>query len=408
MSKRILIISSKFPYPENDGGAIATMSMVRGFKRAGHDVTLISMNTYKHYVDLDELPKEIKQLGQLYAVDVDIKLNPWKALRNLFFSEKAYHIERFTSQPFADQLRRLLKLQMKPFDVIQLEGLYLCPYINVIQKYAPKSPIVFRAHNIEHEIWDRQAEQAPNGLRKYYFKITAQRIKAYEEEQLRNPAFRAIIPISSKDAEMMKKMMIRTPIHVSPAAFDTHKLDHVPETRMQPRSLFYIGALDWMPNQSGMKWFLKKVWPTLHKMYPDVELFIAGRRMSPYFSTLKASGVTVLGEVKDAYEYMRSKAIMIVPLFVGSGMRVKIIEGMALGKAIVATTIAAEGIPVKHGYDIMIANDAEAFINQLATLIENPAMVTALGDHASTLINERFNNDKIVGGLLDFYENTIW
>lgn len=408
MAKRILIIASKFPYPENDGGAIATMSMVRGFKRAGHEVTLLAMNTYKHYVDLDELPKEIKQLASWYATDIDIKLYPRKALRNLFFSEKAYHIERFTSRGFSDELRRLLKLQNKPFDLIQLEGLYLCPYIERIQQISPKSPIVLRAHNIEHEIWDRQHEQAPQGLRKYYFKITAQRIREYEEAQFLNPAFKAIVPISPKDAGLLQKMRIRTPIHVCPASFDLHKLDLVPKASPQPKSIFFIGALDWMPNQSGMKWFLKKVWPGIQKMYPDVELFIAGRRMSPYFSTLKMAGVTVLGEVKDAYEYMTSKSIMIVPLFVGSGMRVKIIEGLALSKAIVATSVAAEGIPVKHGYDIMIADNAETFTNQLATLIENPSMVNALGEHAAHLIHQKFDNDKIVGDLLKFYEKTVW
>lgn len=408
MSKRILIIASKFPYPENDGGAIATMSMVRGFQRAGHEVTLLAMNTYKHYVDLDELPRDIKQLARMYATDVDIKLYPFKALRNLFFSEEAYHVERFSSQEFADQIRRIMKLQNKPFDLIQLEGLYLCPYIETLQEYAPQTPIVFRAHNIEHEIWERQWQQAPQGLRKYYFKITAQRIKAYELRQLANPAFKAIIPISPKDAALLQKLRIRTPIHVAPAAFDLHKLDRVPKTKPQPKSLFYIGALDWMPNESGMKWFLKKVWPEIHKTYPEVELFIAGRRMSPYFSTLKMSGVTVLGEVKSAYDYMISKSIMIVPLFIGSGMRVKIIEGLALGKAIVATPVAAEGIPVKHGYDIMIAEKPDEFFNRIATLIENPSMIKALGEHAAELIHNRFDNDKIIGDLLDFYEQTVW
>jgi glycosyltransferase involved in cell wall biosynthesis len=408
MSKRILIIASKFPYPENDGGAIATMSMVRGFHRAGHEVTLFAMNTYKHYVDLDLLPKEIKQLARFYASDVDIRLNPGKALRNLFFSEKAYHIERFTSEPFADQLKHLLKLQNKPFDLIQLEGLYVCPYIELLQEVLPQTPIVFRPHNIEHEIWERQWEQAKQGLRKYYLKITAERIKEYEELQLRNPVFKAIIPISSKDAGMIQKLRIRTPIHVSTAAFDLKKLAKVPPTKMQAKSLCYIGALDWLPNELGMKWFLKKVWPAIHKMYPEVELFIAGRRMSPFFSTLKMEGITVVGEVKDAYTYMRSKAIMIVPLFIGSGMRVKIIEGMALGKAILATSIAAEGIPARHGYDIMIADEPETFINQLATLIENPSMVSALGEHAATLIHEQFDNEKIVKELLEFYEKTVF
>ncbi len=408
MSKRILILASKFPYPENDGGAIATMSMVRGFHEAGHEVTLMAMNTYKHYVELDELPRDIKRLARFFATDVDIRLSPLKALKNLFFSEKAYHVERFTSQAFEDQLRRILKMPGKAFDLIQLEGLYMCPYLDIIQAILPQTPIVLRAHNIEHEIWQRQWEQAPKGLRKYYLQITAERIKAYEEAQFGNPAFKAIVPISEKDALVLKKLRVKVPIHVSTAAFDIEKLDKAPKGKPEPKSLFYIGALDWMPNQAGMKWFLKKVWPSIFSMYPDVHLYIAGRSMSPFFSSLSQAGVTVLGEVKDAYEYMNSKSIMIVPLFAGSGMRVKIIEGMALGKAIVATTVAAEGIPVRHGYNIMIADEPETFINQLATLIENPPMVKAIGEHAAKLIHEQFNNEKIIGELMGFYDKKVW
>jgi len=384
------------------------MSMVRGFQRAGHDVTLMAMNTYKHYVDLDEIPADLKELANFYATDVDIKLYPWQALKNLLFDDQPYHIDRFTSEPFADQLRRLIKMQMKPFDLIQLEGLYVCPYVPLLQEVAPDVPIVFRAHNIEHEIWERQWEQARPGLRKYYLSVTAQRLKAYELGQLSNPAFEAIVPISSKDAAWINNLKLRTPMHVCPAAFDPQKIDNMGEIQHPARSVFYIGALDWTPNQEGMKWFLKKVWPAIHKMYPDVELFIAGRRMSPYFATLSMTGVKVVGQVKDAYEYMASKGIMIVPLFAGSGMRVKIIEGMALSKPIVATSLAAEGIPVQHAYDIMIADEPDAFINQLSTLLENPNMAEVIGEHAAELINKRFNNDKIVGKLLKFYDQNVW
>ena len=131
---RILQITNKIPYPTKDGGAIACMNLTRGFSLLGHKVTILSMNTAKHNIALDEIPEPIKDLAEFKLVDVPARIHFISALLNLLFSRKPYNAVRFISRDFKSGLKILLK--ENKFDVIQLEGLYVCPYIPVIRKYS--------------------------------------------------------------------------------------------------------------------------------------------------------------------------------------------------------------------------------------------------------------------------------
>ena len=124
--------------------------------------------------------------------------------------------------------------------------------------------------------------------------------------------------------------------------------------------------MNWLPNKEGIKWFLDEVWPIIHQALPDLKIYLAGREMPSWLLELNLSNVKVIGEVPDAHEFIRSKSISIAPLLSGSGIRIKIIESMAMGKAVVATTIGAEGINYTTGKDIMIADTPEAFCEAVA------------------------------------------
>lgn len=409
---RILFICNKFPYPANDGGTIAIMSLVKAFSHLDYPVSVLGMNTFKHYVNLAQIPADVKSLATFYAVDVDIKIKPIPALANLLFSKKPYHIWRFNSKAFARQLEGILRREH--FDLIQLEGLYLTGYVRLIRQYAPQTPVVLRAHNIEHELWERQAEEAKGGssnFRHAYLKETAIRIARYEKKHIAANTYDAIIPITQRDAKQLKKLGASVPIQVCPAGAD---FSHLPQSKpytaspSRPKEICYIGALDWMPNMEAVKWFVKSVWPKLKKSYPELVFHLAGRNMDPWFSGLSIPGIEVHGEVEDAYEFMQNHGIMISPLFSGGGMRVKIIEGMALARPIVASSVAAEGIPVQHGEHILIANSADEFIHAIGTLLEKPSMAQAIGEQSYELVRKQFDSDAIGANLLEFYEKTFW
>lgn len=408
---RILFLCNKFPWPANDGGTIAIMSLIKAFSRLDYRVSVLGMNTFKHYVNLNELPDDIRKFADWYAVDVDIKIKAFPALANLFFSRNPYHIWRFRSKSFSRQLENLLRREH--FDIIQLEGLYLTDYVPLIRQYAPHTPVVMRAHNIEHELWLRQAEEAKSGrtnFRYAYLKETAKRIMKYEFFHIARNTFDGIVPITARDGQKFLMMGARVPIKICPAGAD---FSHLPKALPYPvdtdqsKEICYIGALDWMPNMEAMKWFVKKVWPRLKSLYPDLTFHIAGRNMDSWFLGISDPGIRVHGEVDDAYEFMQNHGIMISPLFSGGGMRVKIIEGMALGRPIVASSIAAEGIPVQHGEHILIADSIDEFVQCIGTLLEKPAMAQAIGEQANELVSGEFNSDAIGAELAAFYENTF-
>lgn len=394
---RILQITNKVPYPEKDGGAIACMNLLKGLSLSGHEVTLLAMSTLKHHIRLNELPGEIKKMADFRFIDVPAPITVKDAISNLLFSKLPYNAQRFLSSDFSNYLINLLK--EKEFDVIQLEGLYVCPYIPLIQRHS-KALVAYRAHNIEFEIWERSVKLA-KGIKKWYLKILSKRIKTFEKSWINS--YDLLIPITHRDGEILDGMGNVKPKHVSQTGINTSEL--VPDRRgLEFPSLFHIGSLEWAPNQEGLIWFIENCWNNIHLNHPDLKFYVAGRNAPTWLiRKIEAPNVIFLGEIEDAYAFMNSKSIMVVPLLSGSGMRIKIIEGMALGKAIISTSIGTEGISTTSGKNIQIANSAREFIDVTTQLVTSKKHFDEIGENAVLFIHENFNNLAIAKKLSDFY-----
>jgi len=416
------MLCPRLPYPPKDGGSIAMLEMIRSFDALGHELTVLAMNTPKHYMELRHLPDQWLQRAAFYAVEVDTSPNLADGLYNLLLSKKSYHILRFTFQSFREQLRQILEAHT--FDVIQLETLYMAPYLQTARELAPEAVVVLRAHNVEHEIWERRARQPQGGLlgpiRKFYYEETAKRLKHYETEFMKQAAknkLDAIVAITGRDAGKFDAMKASVPVEVCPAGLDIAALEQWEARMMSPQaanplqvdfpSIGYIGSMDWAPNQYGVDWFLDKVWPIIHERYPEVKFYLAGRNMPHRYESINLPNVVVVGEVEDAWAFMARRAIMVVPLFFGSGMRVKIVEAMALEKAIVATPIAAEGIGGRHGQHLFLAEKHEAFADCISVLIEKKGTYQALRQQAKAFARKTFNSLQSVGRLADFYQQRL-
>jgi len=395
---KILQLANKFPYPPKDGGSIATLSFSKSLVALGHQVTILAMNTSKHYSDVTDIPDELNRSIRWIGVPVNTAIRPEKLIRNLFFSRMPYNAERFISKAFSDQLRRLL--QEEAFDIVQLEGLYLAPYLEDIRELS-SAKVVMRAHNIEHEIWERSSRQHGN-LKGLYFRSLARRIKRMELHYLNS--YDAILPITSRDSEMLRTFGCHLPMHVVPTGVDTRELflDHSP---MEYPSVFHIGALDWTPNVEGLLWFFDTVWPLVIKRFPELTFYLAGRNAVPTFRQPKWPNMVFLGEVEDAYAFMRSKAVMIVPILSGSGMRIKIVEGMALGKTIVTTTIGTEGISTTHRKNILIADDPAGFAGAICEMVQNRTLFDQIGENARTFVRENYDNLTITTSCTEFFQS---
>jgi glycosyltransferase involved in cell wall biosynthesis len=396
----ILQVCSKTPFPPKDGGSVAMNILTNGLIEAGNDVTVLAVNTPKHFVNEDKLDSIYKKKTKYHSVFIDTSIKPFDAFLNLFSTE-SYNIVRFYSKNFEAKLVELLKKNQ--FDVIQLETLWVAPYVDIIRNHS-KAKIVLRSQNVEYAIWDRLATNTQNPLKKWYLKLLTKRLKTYEIGMLNK--YDAIASITEIDAEQFKKDGCRLPIIHIPFGIDL-KNYRIDRSNIEYPSVFHIGAMDWRPNAEGIKWVLENVWMNVQQKNPNLRLYLAGRNMPQWLLDYKMQNVVIVGEVADSQQFINSKSIMLVPLFSGGGMRVKIIEGMALGKTIISTAIGAEGIGYEHKEDILIANNSAEFIDAIISCSNNNMDADSLGTNARKLIERKYDNKIICEQLSDFYKELL-
>jgi len=397
---KILQLSIKFPWPPNDGGALATIALTKGFAEFGHEVTMLGMNTSKHFFGTENLPEPVKKMADFRTVPVNTDIRFHKALFNLFFSRMPYNAERFVVPAFRDELRRLL--DEKKFDIIQLEGLYLMPYLPVIRS-CTTVPVVLRAHNVESEIWLRKFHQEQWLLKKAYTGILASRLRRMEIASVNQ--YDMLVTITERDAAFFEKFGNIKPLEIIPFGINPEDYPE-PVFQVNSLSLFYIGALDWQPNINGLLWFLEEVWAKVKREFPHLVFHIAGRNASSGLQKkIMRYPVVFHGEVPSSRNFMSDKNILVVPLFAGSGIRVKIIEAMAMGKTVISTELGTEGIPAVEGKELFHAQTAEDFIQAIHTLVSQPSKIAETGLAARQLAFSRFNNSDLTRKLLAFYKS---
>lgn len=396
---RILVLCNKMPYPSNDGGTIATLNMIMGLAAQGNYVDVLAMQTHKHNFPLEKLTNELKHNINWNSVWIDTKISIVGLLKNLFFSNLPYNAERFISAEYNMALKELLKYN---YDIIQLEGLYLTSYIETIRKYS-KSIISLRAHNVEQKIWERLAATETNPIKRFYKRILCRRIGMFETQALKQ--IDLLVPITRNDAAQLPFTPERT--YVAPTGIEPQKFSAYKDP-VFPKSLFYIGALDWEPNQEAVLWFVRKVWTSVHQQHPDWELHIAGRNAPKKFATELAKYPVVFdGQVQSAQEFIERHNIMIVPLLSGSGMRIKIIEAMAHSRCVVTTPVGAEGIDAENGRKILIGKTPDELKQLILKAISDADYTQKVAEEAFEYTNANFNNRQIIKGLNNFYNQCL-
>ena len=421
----ILQVCFRVPYPPHDGGAIAMYETVRGLAEAGHTVTVLAVNTPKHRQPADALA----HLGpnvRMVAVDVDTRLSPLKALRNLLLSDRPYNVERFISPRLAESFKKLLLTQA--IDVVHVEGTFVAWYVAVYlaqETAAGRLParaqlplFVLRSQNVEYTIWEMLASRTGNPLKKWYLTKLAHRLRAFEHWIL--PHFDALIAITEEDAERFRAMYASLPaaatevlaapraaptVAVMPASFDLRRLRPA-TTAPRPRTVFMLGSLNWLPNLEGIDWFLREVWPQAHAELPELELHIAGSHPPASLTSrpFGQDGVFVHGFVESSTAFMAQYELMLVPLLSGGGMRVKVVEGLAVGKAILSTTIGAEGIAAHDGENLLLRDTPAAWLQALRDYHHGRLPLAAIGQAAARTAHELYDTAQVTAQLVQLYE----
>jgi len=398
----ILILSHRVPFPQNGGYAIVVCNTIRGLVNLGHKVSLVALNAKKNnHHENSEDDNDLLSKINYRAYDIDINVSVFEVAVNLF-SRTSFNIDRYYDPEFERLLIGTLK--KTSYDIIQFEGLLVSLYLSAVRKHT-KAKLIYRAHNIENQIWERLSQQKNDPFKKSYLKMHAKRIKNYELLQLNN--FDGVAVFTEQDKSTLLEYGTKIPIEILPVGIN---LDHYkPDfSKTEFPSLFFLGSLDWLPNREGIEWFLENFHKELTEGDLRVRFYVAGNDIPERFDDYEVMGkIFIQGEVDDGLEFINSKSIMIIPLLTSGGMRVKIVEGMAMQKCIISTSLGAEGINYEHGVNIIIANNQDEFYEAIKICITDEEFCKNMGLSARKLVEDQHDMNRVTKSLVEFYTTFV-
>jgi glycosyltransferase involved in cell wall biosynthesis len=395
MSKSILIITPRIPYPLKDGGALAMHQCIDMYKQQGYDVHLLSINTHKHWLSESDYPPLFNQLSSFETVAINTDVKVRSAFINLF-SKKSYNVERFVKKEFEDALQN--KLVNTEFDFIQFESIFTAPYLETAKKYSA-AKMICRVHNIEHKVWEQIAKQENGLFKKRYLKLLTERLKTFELNILNQ--FDLLLNISKLEGQSLKDLNIATAqYHL---AFGIEKIRFQRQKIAQEEhSVYHLGSMDWIPNQEGVTWFVKRIWPEVLKKHSELKLYLAGRNMPNAFYRYQSKSIEVVGEVDEMSAFSLSKNLMIIPLLSGSGLRIKVLEAMMLGKTIISTPKGIEGFDLIDKKHVLLATTPEEFVDKIDWCLQNKEEAIHIGETSQQFALDHFDKRKIYSALDKF------
>ena len=350
--------------PLDTGGKLRTYNILRQLA-AKHDLTYLSYYGGRRDEDyereiLTHLPGTVtvhtaapdtteleRRLDYLYRLT-------WKA---------PYAVSKFTDR----RVRRLLAewIPQRRFDVAVCD--FLSSALNFPRDLA--TPTVLFQHNVECVLWQRKAQFEVKWLDRMVSKIEFAKMRRCEPAQVRR--FHHVIAVSQQDREAMRWMADPSHISVVPTGVDLKKFQYDPEAQPAGPLVVFTGSMDWEANIDGVEYFCKEVWPLVLARVPQAKFQIVGRDPHPRVTKLASASIEVTGTVPSVVDYLRDAAVFVIPLRIGGGTRIKIYEGMAMGKATVSTSVGAEGLDVEHGRDIVLADDPDQFANAIVSFLRN-------------------------------------
>jgi sugar transferase (PEP-CTERM/EpsH1 system associated) len=398
---RILWLKSDLLLPLDKGGKLRTWHLMRQLAQR-HAITFLS------YADPDQPGEDIDGMRAVASEVITIpKRDPAKgtlafyldAARHLV-ARRPYAVAKYGSaeyrQAVADALART------SYDLVVCD--FLPPAVNLPRQLP--CPSVLFTHNVEAEIWRRHAETTSNALTRVLYRAQHRRMLRFEQETLRR--FDGVLAVSDADRETFGRLYpgaAARPIHVVPTGVDTTFFSPATDaieaaSPAASRTLIFTGSMDWLPNEDAMLFFCRDILPLVRAEEPDVTLSIVGRAPTPAVKRLAAEqGVLVTGRVDDVRPYMREAAVYVVPLRIGGGTRLKIFEAMAMAKAVVSTTVGAEGLPVTGGEHLLVADEPRSFARAVVRLLRDLEKRRSVEQAARQLVVANYDWSVVAGDL---------
>jgi sugar transferase (PEP-CTERM/EpsH1 system associated) len=383
---KILILTPQLPYPPQQGTSLRNFHIIRGLAER-HEITLLSFLEENQTAE----PQAIASLRAL-CQRIETVAVPGRSLAvrlwQLVSSRLPDMAHRLHSPPFALALRRLLA--ENHFDVVQVEGIELARYMDAI-RIASKTRLVFDDHNAETELQRRNFLTDLNQPRRWpaaaYSWVQVRRLRRFERWACVTAD--AVVAVSETDRDHLQSLLpnLQSPISVIPNCIDT-------QTYQQPVTplsfdLLFSGKMDYRPNVDAVLWFADEVWPLICRRRPSTTWVIVGQKPHERLDRLRGlPGVTMTGWVESIRPYLAGAQVVIMPFRIGSGTRLKLIEAMAAGRAIVSTPVGAEGFLVRHGDHLLLAKTAEEMAAAVLQLLDRPEKQKHLGKMAQEFVQQ--------------------
>jgi sugar transferase (PEP-CTERM/EpsH1 system associated) len=394
---KVLILDEEFPFPTNNGKRTRSFNLYRrlaaqfrihyvGYGKEGTATKALRAEGIEPIAVREQIPP--KQ-GPLFYL---------RLLANLL-SPLPYMVTSHYSQPYRDAVRASLA-EFRP-DLVLCEW---TPYVIYVKNLRSVKKLV-STHNVEADIWQRYYENETNGPRRWYVREQWRKIKRFERVALN--WVDAAVAVSDLDCARLAKGCPRLKMAMIPNGVDLEYFQVLPQP-IQRRHLVFTGSMDWRPNQDAARYFIGKILPLLKQARPDLECTFVGRNPPSDIERLAHTiGVHITGTVDDVRPYVERAAVYIVPLRIGGGSRLKILEALAMGRAVVSTTVGAEGLDVVHGKHLLLADDPRTFADCVLRLLDDQQRCRSLSTEGRRLVEQHYGWDALSDRFGNFVREVV-
>ncbi|MBA3872881.1 MAG: glycosyltransferase [Anaerolineae bacterium] len=400
---KILFITASLPYPPQQGGALRTYGLLHGLHQAGHELTLLSFSDIPNTSD-------VNTPLHTFCTQIETVVTPNRTrndrLRDVFFSHEPDIARRLYSEAFEIRLKKLTADNQ--FNLIQFEGIEVACYLPVVRKLGTRAKLVYDAFNAEaamqYAIFEIDRRNPRRWLAAAYSLVQSRRISRFEDELCQQADL--VIAVSSEDASILQQHSPKRTIPVVANGIFTDEYEgQNTELDLGEHALVFTGKMDYRPNVDAVQWFTEKILPQVKEATTDVNFYIVGQKPHANLEHLRDnSSVIVTGWVESVLPYLKSAAIYVAPLRMGSGTRLKILEAMAAGCAVVATTLAASGMQRETEMGMLIVDNPDQMAEAIIKLLNAPERRSKLGEAAHRYVKNHYDWSVLIPNLLSAYE----
>ena len=394
---KILFLSPTVPFPLTDGGRIRVFNLLKQIAQKS-EVTLLALETQ---------PTDAEGVAQLQQLGIQVHLVPnaptlprlsLGTLANAFFKRQPITVARYDLPAYRQKFKELIATDT--FDLVHYEMFHTAQF-----QTETDLPSVLSQQNVDSAIWRRLCGETVNPF--YKFAYWTQQLAFQRYERVLSPKFDAVTCTSDIDAAVFQRHCTEDVIEIIPNGVDV--AHYQPNFSAEaPAHLIYIGSMDWYPNEDAVSFFADEVLPKIHAEVPDVKFSIVGGNPSARVQKLaEKEGIVVTGRVPEIKPYFAEATVFVVPLRIGSGTRLKILEALAMGKAIVSTSVGAEGLDLKDGEEIFIADESTAFADAVTRLLTDPTLRRRIGENGRARVERDYDWRSIGEKLHTLYESLI-